>query len=68
MAPQTDHQGPLMVPAGADKFRDIGRPRGAVDGNIAAGLQVKHISMLVTLPTVQEMCESCTIAWVGVVF
>mmetsp|Transcript_19674 Transcript_19674/g.42749 ORF Transcript_19674/g.42749 Transcript_19674/m.42749 type:complete len:403 (+) Transcript_19674:323-1531(+) len=39
MQPQTDHQGPLMVPAGADKFRDIGRPRGAVDGNVAGGIQ-----------------------------
>ena len=39
MPPQMDHQAPLMVPAGTDKFRDIGRPRGAVDGNVAAGLQ-----------------------------
>ena len=41
MPPQMDHQGALMVPAGTDKFRDIGRPRGAVDGNVAAGLQVR---------------------------
>lgn len=28
-----------MVPAGHDSFRDIGRPRGIVDGNVEAGLQ-----------------------------
>jgi dynein light intermediate chain 2 len=37
--PQMDHQLPLMILAGSDKFNDIGRPRGAVDDNIAAGLQ-----------------------------
>ena len=42
MPPQMDHQGPLMVPAGTDRFRDIGRPRGAVDGNVAAGMAVRN--------------------------
>ncbi|GFH16582.1 dynein 1b light intermediate chain, partial [Haematococcus lacustris] len=37
--PQVDHSEPLMVPAGTDRFKDIGRPRGAVDGNVAAGSQ-----------------------------
>ncbi len=41
LQPQLDHNGPLMVPAGTDKFRDIGRPRGAVDGNVVAGTQVR---------------------------
>ena len=41
MQPQTDHNGPLMVPAGTDKFRDIGRPRGVVDGNVPAGMEVR---------------------------
>ncbi len=40
LAPQTDHAGPLMIPAGADKFKDVGRPRGVMDGNVQAGLQV----------------------------
>mmetsp|Transcript_14748 Transcript_14748/g.36790 ORF Transcript_14748/g.36790 Transcript_14748/m.36790 type:complete len:415 (-) Transcript_14748:151-1395(-) len=39
LQPQLDHSGPLMVPAGTDKLRDIGRPRGVADGNVAAGLQ-----------------------------
>lgn len=26
LGPQTDHMGPIMVPAGADTFSDIGRP------------------------------------------
>mmetsp|Transcript_19135 Transcript_19135/g.32887 ORF Transcript_19135/g.32887 Transcript_19135/m.32887 type:complete len:414 (-) Transcript_19135:1059-2300(-) len=39
MPPQFDHSGALIVPAGLDKFRDIGRPKGTVDGNVAAGLQ-----------------------------
>ncbi|KAL6746086.1 hypothetical protein V8C86DRAFT_2954357 [Haematococcus lacustris] len=43
--PQVDHSEPLMVPAGTDRFKDIGRPRGAVDGNVAAGSQ--------------EWCELC---------
>lgn len=41
LAPQFDHAGPLMVPAGSDKFKDIGRPRGVADGNVQAGLQVR---------------------------
>lgn len=39
LSPQVDHGGPLMVPAGTDKFKDIGRPRGVADGNIQAGIQ-----------------------------
>ncbi|KAG1665103.1 hypothetical protein FOA52_007794 [Chlamydomonas sp. UWO 241] len=38
MAPQTDHSSALMVPAGTDKLRDIGRPRGQVDDNISQGM------------------------------
>jgi dynein light intermediate chain 2 len=38
-SPQLDHLGPLMVLAGIDHFKEIGRPRGAVDSNIAAGLE-----------------------------
>lgn len=38
MNPQTDHNEALMIPAGTDRFRDIGRPRGAMDDNVAAGM------------------------------
>ncbi|GFR53154.1 hypothetical protein Agub_g15875 [Astrephomene gubernaculifera] len=38
MQPQVDHNGPIMVPAGADTFRAIGRPRGAGDSSVASGL------------------------------
>lgn len=38
MQPQFDHIGPLMIPAGTDLLRDIGRPRGGMDGTINAGL------------------------------
>jgi len=37
MEPQLDHAGPIMVPAGADHFKDIGRPRSMVDSNTMAG-------------------------------
>lgn len=40
MSPQLDHNMALMIPAGADRFKDIGRPRGGVDDNLAVGLQV----------------------------
>lgn len=36
MDPQFDHLGPLMVPAGTDHFKDIGRPRGGGGGAAAA--------------------------------
>lgn len=39
MNPMLDHVGPIMVPAGLDSFKDIGRPRGGgTDGNVAGGL------------------------------
>mmetsp|Transcript_27351 Transcript_27351/g.73958 ORF Transcript_27351/g.73958 Transcript_27351/m.73958 type:complete len:401 (-) Transcript_27351:855-2057(-) len=37
LEPHFDHAGPIMVPAGADRFKDIGRPRSVVDSNIMAG-------------------------------
>lgn len=43
MQPQFDHNGPLMAPAGTDKFKDIGRPRGSGGSDIAAGMQVKSL-------------------------
>ncbi|GLC38707.1 Cytoplasmic dynein 2 light intermediate chain 1 [Pleodorina starrii] len=38
MQPMSDHNGPIMMPAGADTFKSIGRPRGAADGSVTAGL------------------------------
>ncbi|KXZ48452.1 D1BLIC protein [Gonium pectorale] len=39
MQPQTDHNGPIMVPAGSDAFRSIGRPRGgSAEGSVDTGL------------------------------
>lgn len=38
--PMTDHHGPIMVPAGMDTFKAIGRPRGAMEGSsVALGMQ-----------------------------
>ncbi|EFJ46628.1 cytoplasmic dynein 1b light intermediate chain, D1bLIC [Volvox carteri f. nagariensis] len=38
MQPMSDHNGPIMMPAGADTFKSIGRPRGAAEGSVTAGL------------------------------
>ncbi|MEW5319721.1 MAG: hypothetical protein WDW38_010857 [Sanguina aurantia] len=40
MNPAFDHLGPIMVPAGTDKFRDIGRPQGGMTdaNNVASGV------------------------------
>ncbi|KAJ9532928.1 hypothetical protein QJQ45_018044, partial [Haematococcus lacustris] len=59
--PQVDHSEPLMVPAGTDRFKDIGRPRGAVDGNVAAGSQVrgKEVPIVSVTVATQEWCELC---------
>jgi hypothetical protein len=37
MGPATDHGGPIMLPAGADTFKAIGRPRGGGEGTVATG-------------------------------
>ena len=44
---QTDHLQSLMVPMGADRFRDIGRPRGGAAGASPAA----------TLAEWQGLCE-----------
>lgn len=36
----TDHNGPIMVPAGMDTFKAIGRPRGGMEGSsVTLGMQ-----------------------------
>ena len=37
--PQLDHAGPLLVPSGCDRLRDIGRPRGAEGLTVEDGLR-----------------------------
>ena len=37
--PQLDHAGPLLVPSGCDRLRDIGRPRGAEVLTVENGLR-----------------------------
>lgn len=39
LAPQFDHMAPLLVVAGSDAFKDIGRPKGSVTSDPVAGLQ-----------------------------
>ena len=36
---QMDHAGPLLVPSGSDRLRDIGRPRGVEGGTVEDGLR-----------------------------
>lgn len=38
MQPQIDHTGPIMVPAGFDTFKSVGRPRSQGEGTVAGGL------------------------------
>ena len=38
MNPQIDHHGPIMMPAGMDTFKSIGRPKGSQEGSVATGL------------------------------
>jgi hypothetical protein len=59
MAPQTDHSSALMVPAGSDKLRDIGRPRGQVDDNIP---QV-GVCPLEPLSSHRRACTVTLLAW-----
>lgn len=48
--PQVDHLGPLMVLAGTDHLKDIGRPRGAYEGNMGAAMQEWKDLMEKTFP------------------
>lgn len=38
LQPMVDHNGPIMVPAGVDTFKSIGRPRGGGEGSVSTGM------------------------------
>ncbi|KAG2482769.1 hypothetical protein HYH03_018309 [Edaphochlamys debaryana] len=54
MQPQIDHNGPIMVPAGSDTFKAIGRPRGAAEGSVESGLREWRDLFEKMFPTTKE--------------